>query len=523
MNHPGDIQNPQTVANPDHFSLNHSELKFAFTHSTDYSYSYFIEESGELRLEWVFGSFEQITGFKPMESMTFENLARLIYPPDIPKVAERRRLLEQGEKVCTELRIVTANGDVKWIQDKGIPVWDGTRNRVERIIGSAIDITERKVFEEKLKDSEEKFRNIAENMPGMVMRYYAKPGSEEKFLYISKGVEHLFEVSHEVALENVSLLWDRIYPDDVEKLQSILWRNDGNPANTELEYRILLPDGRIKWVQFTATGNPAGDDGIIWDSISIDITKKKQVEAELLQYRKELEDLNATKDRFFNIIAHDLKGPISAVMQLNEIIVEDFDEYKPEEVQAMLSLMLKEVRSNWQLLNDLLEWSRSHSGFIEFQPDHYPVCSLIESSLSALYNQLEAKDLTLNLELNPAFTVYTDRRSTETVLRNIISNSIKFTNRDGNIHIAAEQQQTDQGSFINIFIEDDGIGIPEKEIPKLFSIEVNQSRKGTEQEEGTGLGLIICKEFIEKNNGKITVKSTVSQGTTFIISLPAGS
>jgi len=256
-----------------------------------------------------------------------------------------------------------------------------------------------------------------------------------------------------------------------------------------------------------------------------------------------LRDTNSMKDRLFSIIGHDLRGPIGNFIAALESMVNDFNNYKKAEVYEMLCEMKNSAASTFYLLENLLHWARSQTGEIHYQNEYISVNELINENVALFSIAANLKKIKLYTDITQNFTVNADANTLNTVLRNLISNALKFTNKNGKICISAKKntfaqlvkqnyavkqafaqknisfKRYNQLEFIEIEIADTGVGINETVINKLFTLE-SKSRRGTADERGFGLGLVICKEFVEENNGAIWVKSEVGKGSSFFIILP---
>ncbi len=231
----------------------------------------------------------------------------------------------------------------------------------------------------------------------------------------------------------------------------------------------------------------------------------------------ELNDLNATKDKFFSIIAHDIKSPFNAILGFSELLKENFNKWTDEKKLNTINLILNSSRSLFELLENLLQWSRSQRGIIEYNPEIIE----LKKTLSNIINLMKANAVSKNIKLDftlseDGLALFADKQMLDTILRNLISNALKFTNTGGNVQIRA----TKNNEFVKIEVSDDGVGIPAELIDKLFSIENNQTTPGTHNEKGTGLGLILAKDFVTKNGGIIGINSTVGKGSTFYFTLP---
>ena len=240
------------------------------------------------------------------------------------------------------------------------------------------------------------------------------------------------------------------------------------------------------------------------------------LEEKVTQRTKELQELNATKDKFFSIIAHDLKNPFNTLMGFSELLIQSFDGFPPEKVKEYIGIIHDTSKSSYALLENLLEWSRSQTGRIKVAPEIFDLKEIINDNFELLITQASKKNISLVSELPPSMPVFADENMINTVIRNLISNAIKYTPEGGKITISEEKDDNSH----TLKIKDSGVGISEENIPKLFRIDQNFSTNGTAQETGTGLGLILCNEFVRKNNGKIWVESEVDKGSTFSIQLP---
>lgn len=231
---------------------------------------------------------------------------------------------------------------------------------------------------------------------------------------------------------------------------------------------------------------------------------------------KKLNDLNAMKDTFFRIIAHDLKSPFNAVFGYLSILNSSYKELSDEDKLDFLHNIEGAVSKSYQLLEQLLLWSRSNTGKLKFNPVPINLSQIINENIQLLFPTAEQKQIILKYICDDDSNIYADEEMIKTVIRNLISNSIKFTKTDGIITI----HQKKETKFIAVYITDTGVGMTEEQCNNLFRIDKTSSTTGTKGEQGTGLGLLICKEFIDKHKGSINVLSTKGEGTTFIIKLP---
>jgi signal transduction histidine kinase/ligand-binding sensor domain-containing protein len=245
-------------------------------------------------------------------------------------------------------------------------------------------------------------------------------------------------------------------------------------------------------------------------------SEELRVQAEDLSAKNsELQLLNATKDKLFSIIAHDLKNPFNSILGFCNIIVNKYDTMDQDRIKHLLGVIYSSAKSVYNLLENLLHWSRSQSGSIQFIPETLNLKTIIEENMGLIENMAEQKNIRCILNVDERIEVYADRNMINTVLRNLLNNSIKYTEK-GTLTISSIQNI----SHAVIEITDTGTGIPPDKLDMLFEIEKSKSTEGTRGEQGTGLGLIICKEFVVKNGGIIYAKSKEGKGSTFGFTLP---
>ena len=238
---------------------------------------------------------------------------------------------------------------------------------------------------------------------------------------------------------------------------------------------------------------------------------------ELKEQRRNLKELNATKDKFFSIIAHDLKSPLNQLLGLSELLQKDIEENEGKEATKLVNLIKVSAKSGRLLLENLLEWSRSQTGTIEYQPKILDLHKITLEVMELNENNALQKGIKIKSKVKKGIKAFADANMLKTILRNLISNGIKFTGSGGDILLSAKVS----GGKVIYTVADTGIGIRASDISKLFRIDVNPSSIGKSAEKGTGLGLILCQEFVELNGGKIWAESKYREGSKFKFSLPA--
>jgi len=237
---------------------------------------------------------------------------------------------------------------------------------------------------------------------------------------------------------------------------------------------------------------------------------------ELNKLTIELRETIASKDKFFSIIAHDLKAPFNTLIGFSDLLLKTFDEREPEDIKKLIKHINNSSIHGFNLLNNLLEWSRSQIGKIKYEPVLFNFEQLVGEVIDLHFETAGKKSINLDSSSISIGDVMADRKMINTVLRNLVSNAIKFTEPGGEVRIKGK----DLGNEFEISVSDSGVGIPEENLPKLFSISENYSTNGTDNESGTGLGLLLCKEFVEKSGGKIRVSSEPGLGSEFFFTIP---
>ncbi len=386
-------------------------------------------------------------------------------------------------------------------------------NGKPKIVAGVIqDITERKQVEDELKSNYSILRLAGET---------AKFGGWS--LNIGEDIIHW---SDEVAsiLEKPSG-----YSPSVEEAVNFYapeWRDTirrvfSNCAEKGIPYdevmKIITASGKRIWVR--ETGEPVRDENgkIIKVQGSFqDVNNSKQAEENLMQLNHKLKGLNSTKDKLFSIIAHDLRSPFSNILGFSELLIENIRTYPIEKSERIIEIIKSSSKQTLTLLNNLLDWARTQTGQIDFKPENQRLQPIIQKIVDVLNSLATIKNITLSSSLSDDIIAYADLNMLKIVLRNLIQNAIKFTDSGGKVDIHALSNQNQ----IEITISDNGVGMNEETLNKLFNIDTTISTAGTANEKGSGLGLILCKEFVEKHGGKIWVESEVGKGSRFVFTLP---
>ena len=244
--------------------------------------------------------------------------------------------------------------------------------------------------------------------------------------------------------------------------------------------------------------------------------ERKQAEEKLKQVNLELKELNTTKDKFFSIVAHDLKNPFTALIGSTELLVENIHKMDTEKIIKLSQVLNDSAKSGYAILQNLLDWSRSQTGLMKINIEKINLKNLIEENISSHLLNSTNKEINLRSDIKDDIFVFTDRNMINIVLRNLLGNAVKFTPRFGKVNVSTILNE----NAVSILVKDTGIGISSDNINKLFRIDTDYKTPGTANEQGTGLGLKLSKEFVEKLGGKIWVESELGKGCDFKVTLP---
>jgi len=306
----------------------------------------------------------------------------------------------------------------------------------------------------------------------------------------------------------------RIHPDEEGSVVKIIddCVKNKNPG-FQIEFRFQHKDGSYRNILSTASTliNEKGRVSRIVGS-HIDLTEIRRIE-------KELRQANVTKDKFFSIIAHDLKGPIGGMLELSKLMVSDQENISGETRTRINNIMYKSLENVAGLLENLLTWSRAQRGLIELLPETIDISEFFNENISIISQLATRKEIDIEMDVPENLYMRADLYTLSCVMRNLLSNAIKFTPRNGKITLGAANCNDNSG-LVEIWVEDSGVGMSEEQVHSIFDLGHNCSTKGTENELGSGLGLVLCEEFVVKNGGRIKVESELNKGSKFIYTVP---
>lgn len=427
---------------------------------------------------------------------------------------DEKNIIRTGKMLSIEEKETHPDGSETWVSTVKLPLQDNEGNIIGTF-GISKDITDKQSLENENLFKQLLLENIIENIPDQV--YYKDRNS--KFVLCNTPVALLAGCTSEKDLLGKSdfdfhphHLAQQYYNDE----QAIM--DKGEKLLDYEEQIINKKTGELHWnLSSKVPVRDAGGKVIGLAGINRDITARKKTEEEINLKNELLVTINAEKDKFFSIIAHDLKGPLSAFLDATQILIKEIQNMSLEEIKD-ITINMKDSASNiYGLLENLLEWSRLKRGMMNFNPEIINVKRITSECLKVLKESASKKEIKITSYLPDNIEIYADSHMLETVVRNLVSNAIKFTPKSGEISLTATATE---GNTIEIKVSDNGIGMPGALIYKLFLLNEKTNRLGTEGELSSGLGLLLCKEFIDKHGGKIWVESEEGKGSTFSFTIP---
>jgi len=441
------------------------------------------------------------------------NIFDFIYPDDLALAKENfyKQISKQylNNFIC---RVYDINKNLKFLSISSKPVYN-SNNEYIGFRTSIIDITELKVSEQALKESEQSITSILNNITDIV---WSVKMPEMTLDYVSPSIEKIYGYSPKEFFDNPNLLHEIIHPDDKpllnERFQFLLANN-----YAIFERRNIHRNGKVVWILDKSQVIYNNNNEIVRiEGIAHDITELKEREFLIQQQNSELSKLNADKDRFIKILAHDLKNPFNSLLGFSNLLLENLHKYDIQKIENQLKIIHTTSHQTYELLEQILLWAKSQSGKLKLELQKFSYIEISNEIIKIIENQAIEKNIKIKVFENEKVIISADLNMYKAIMRNLISNAIKFTNQNGQINIYAENNHKNA----IITVSDNGIGIDKNIIPKLWEINEHYSTTGTNNEKGTGFGLILCKELIEKHNGQIWVESEVGKGSDFKFSMP---
>jgi PAS domain S-box len=521
-----------------------------------------IYSSKDSKFSFVNESYEKVFGFKKGELID-KNILDFLYNPE-DRLSLDNTLKEKGRVYNKELRVKKTDGTPFWIMTSIRKIM--FMNEVAYLIAS-IDITETKKVQEELLQLNRTLNAHSKSSQAMMHSNYEFKYINEvckiiiedcghSMVWIGYAQNNKLKTVKPVAyygfdkgyIDHLNITWDHtekgkgptgtaIRTGKPSMCRNMLTDPAFKPwraAAIERGYAssIVLPllsDGKSFGAIsiYSKKTDPFSESEIklltaLADDLAYGITYLRLAESEreamrvIKESENKLKDLIATKDKFFNIVAHDLKNPFTSLLGSSELLYDNIDQMSRENISDLALILNDSAKGGYAILQNLLDWSRSETGLLKFNPESLNLRIVVNESLENVQLQVANKGISAISELNEDFFIFTDKNMIDTVLRNLISNAVKYTYKKGTVVVRAKRNTKE----CIITVKDSGIGIEKEKVETLFRLENSLSLPGTEKEQGTGLGLKLCKEFTERMGGRIWVESKEGKGSEFNFTIP---
>ncbi len=444
---------------------------------------------------------------KPISIKIWELLA---HPDDLKKSGELlvRHFNKELPYYDFECRMKHKNGNWVWVHDRGQVVTWTNDGKPLMMFGTHSDITERKNMEEKLRESEESVKLIINNSP--IGIFYCD--NKGKLTFCNSAFSNIIGTPKE-KLVGLDL---NLLPDSTV-VKATLKTLTGEPTYFENIYTSVT-SGKEGYLRAFFTPVFSKENTVVGAIVMVeDFSEWKKMEEQIRNYTQELERINSEKDKFFSIIAHDLRSPFQGFLGLTELVASGIDNFSFHDLARLLNEINSKAKNLFALLKNLLEWSKMQRGLSTFNPVELYLKLLTVKSIDSVLQLAEKKNIGIINAIEEDLKVIADENMINSIINNLISNAIKFTGKGGEIKVSSRRTEN---KMAEVTIEDNGIGMSKNILDNLFKIHEKVGRLGTDGEESSGLGLLLCKDFIEKHNGKIWAESTVSKGSKFIFTIP---
>ncbi|HNW90933.1 MAG TPA: PAS domain S-box protein [Bacteroidales bacterium] len=459
-------------------------------------------------------AFCQMMGYTQEELQKF-NFSDITFSEDIEASRQFiRNLLTQNLKhTFMEKRYVKKDGSVIWAITSASVLRDINDNP-KFVVVQVLDITELKMTEQKLEEAKNQLEIVFDNGPDAILLTRIEDGfyidSNKTFTKYTGYTPDDLRGKSTLDID----IWDNPKDRDIllhevktkgfcHNLELVVKNKNGTKRIIDMSAEVIVIRGIPHLL-----------------SISRDIVERKKMEELLQKQNNDLYELNATKDRFFSIIAHDLKDPHNAILGYSEILSENYDLLSEQDKKNYINNILLSSKSLSRLLQNLLDWANSQTGRMVYKPELLDITKVIKETMDLLHYQAKIKQIRLITDIDSSSGIFADPNMTRTILRNLVSNAIKFTRRNGFVKITTTDITDKKTDYIEISVVDNGVGINKENLEKLFKLDHKVKTSGTEEETGSGLGLILCKELVEKNKGTMSIISEENIGTTVSFTLP---
>ncbi|HEX2867719.1 MAG TPA: PAS domain S-box protein [Ignavibacteriales bacterium] len=478
-----------------------------------------ISVEAERKFILVNESFARIFGYLNAGELIGKDSLDIVANEDIPRVAKFIKARENKKTAPGRYEFMARHKDGSVFYAEVSVTSYEAENKIH-IVSVCRDVTERKRTQQALRDSEERYRSITENIDDFLWTAERIDQNMRPVFYTS-SIEKVTGYTQEEFLSDSKLWFKLTYPDDLKtvnrKLKSLL--KDPVRQSDEIEFRIINRSGNITWVrnkikvQRDTSGRPQRIFGLVSN-----ISLYKKASEDLEKVTGALRESNDTKDKFISIISHDLRTPFSSILGFTDLLLSDEDLSEAQKRQYV-TFIQDSSKNMLALVNSLLDWTRLQTGRMKFEPERLSINEVIHKSITIMAGTALQKGIRLESMLEHEVYVHADQNLLLQVFNNLISNSIKFTNTGGSISVSC--RPSDGFTHYLFIVKDTGVGIKKEDLGKLFHVDSKFTLEGTKGEKGSGLGLSIVREIIEKHGGEIHVESEFGHGSEFHFTLPA--
>jgi len=461
---------------------------------------------------------KEILGYTDSELTDSEiNWQNFLHPDERVEIIKSYNEYVEGNRDKYELtyRMKHKNGEFKWVHSKGFTIRN-TLGRVIRMVGSTNDISDYITMSKTIREKDNKILllmdSTAEGIIGM--------DSNGLCTYVNKSCLGILGYSeNELLGKNIHEIIHHSYPDGRPMKETYCRMNRAYKKGIEIieeEEVLWRKNGTTVPVVYHAF--PHIIDGIIVGAVVTfqDVSIKKAKEEEIAIYLNELEELNNAKNKYISIIAHDLRSPFTSLLGFADILHNCYYELSEDEKREYVGYLYDTTKRTFSLLENLLMWAYSQTGRMDAKPNSFNIHSILLKN-KELFDQIASKKgITISYKFEEDLFVFADENMINTVIRNLLSNAIKYSFNNGEIILDVSPK----GNYACVFVRDNGVGIQNRVIERILNNSVVDSTPGTQNEKGTGIGLQLCKDFIEKNGGILQILSEVKKGTTFCFTVP---
>ena len=454
----------------------------------------------------------KILGCSRLDEIVGKSVLSIVHPDSMDEVIKRMTQVAQGLSVGSlDEKLIRQDGTVFYAEVTALSTSFNNKPAGQVIV---TDITERKISEQKLIESEEQFKKLFENAADAIFIAEVETGL---IVDANKAAENLLMLPHKSI---VGMHQTNLHPTNDENFSKATFNqhiqdNLRHSASSPYETKVICSDGSEVYVEVLANLMVFKGKKCLMGTFR-NITQRKETEQKLLEVNQQLQETNATKDKLFSIIAHDLKSPFNSILGLTELILENKSVYDKLKCDLYIGQINSSAKHTLTLLENLLAWAKMQTGQIEFSPLKLNFLPLIQDVTEVLHSLAEIKNISLTIEPSCNTLVYADPQMLEIILRNLISNAIKFTKRGGQIRVSVKKTH----KHAEISVADNGVGMNDASLNRLFRIDQSFISSGTDNEKGSGLGLMLCKEFVNRHKGDIHVESIPGKGSRFNFTLP---